>query len=546
MRRNRAAGFARFDRLSVMMLLVDTFRDKATKPNHIDVMEEIVKKQRVGLNIPVSHFTSMLSWDKATIDELVQKAIDVAVKVGLRIDEDEGKVYLEEAESKGARVDWPAKAAMFTRDQIEETIAVMVKTVPVPNPYRELAKNDEGCQKTFWVGNGGNLIFDWENWTAKGPTRQDMVELCNWAQGCDQVGDFFPMMLKDVDQKLTPIYNYALMAKHCRKNVFHEQPTEPLHVVYLDKMSTVYHKHRGIKQPMPQWEYVNPPFRMGVRGIKTMLARVDTGICNTMGIGPMSVAGMSAPVTVAGLAVTALAELLAALTFFRVLRPGYGLMSNVCTGSLDLRTARVSYMGMHTHLCNLALCELLYRGVGVDAWPLTWYRDANEPGLQAAYEYAFNGLLFSCMNRGGAFAEIGGLCSGNMFSPHQALIDMEIIKEFSELTYGFEASDEALAIDEIVSARFEQGVHMSTEHTIEYMQDGIPFSSFFYRGMSGGAQHDKSHTQTAEIMERVAASVEASKAMGREVEPDNELGDEMYELVKEAAAELGVEAPPLP
>ena len=59
-----------------------------------------MNKQRVGLNIPVSHFTSMLTWDKATIDELVQKAIDVAVKVGLRVDEEGGKVYLEEAESK--------------------------------------------------------------------------------------------------------------------------------------------------------------------------------------------------------------------------------------------------------------------------------------------------------------------------------------------------------------------------------------------------------------------------------------------------------------
>ncbi len=504
-----------------------------------------MEKQRVYLNIPVAHHASMLSWDQGTIDEMVQKAVDVAVNVGLRVDEDGGKVYLEEAESKGARIDWPAKAAMFTRQQIEETMAVMVKTVPVPKPFRELARNDEGCPKAFWVGNGGNLIFDWDNWTAKGPTRQDMVELCNWAQGCDQIGDLFPMMLKDVDQRLTPIYNYALMAKHCRKNVLHEQPTEPIHVVYLDKMSSVYEKHRGTKQPMAQWEYVNPPFRMGLRGIKTMLARVDTGICNSMGIGPMSVSGMSAPVTAAGLAVTALAEVLAALTFFRILRPGYGLMGNVCTGTLDLRTARVSYMGMHTHLCNLALCELLQRGIGVDAWPLTWYRDANEPGLQAAYEFAFNGLFFSGLHRPNTFAEIGGLCNGNMLSPQQALIDMEIIKEFAELTHGFEASDEALGVDEIVAARFEQGVHMSTEHTIEYMQDGIPFSSFFYRGLSAGAQHDKNHTQTAEILDRVAASVEAQKAKGREVEPDNELGNEMYELVKEAASELGIEAPPM-
>ena len=59
-------------------------------------------KEHVHVNIPVAHFRSVLSWDKQTIDSLVDKAIDLAVKVGLRLEQDVDGKYLQEAQSKGA------------------------------------------------------------------------------------------------------------------------------------------------------------------------------------------------------------------------------------------------------------------------------------------------------------------------------------------------------------------------------------------------------------------------------------------------------------
>ena len=101
------------------------------------------------------------------------------------------------------------------------------------------------------------------------------------------------------------------------------------------------------------------------------------------------------------------------------------------------------------------------------------------------------------------------------------------------------------AIEEVKQARFEQGVHMATEHTLKQVQDGVPFSDFLFRGLAAGAQHDKNHTQTDELMEKAAQAVAAARVKGRNTKPDEELGNELYEYVKEAAAELGLEAPPL-
>ena len=499
---------------------------------------------QVHLQIPLAHFQSVLSWDKPLIDSLADKAVGVAEKIGLRLDEEGAAVYLKEAESKGCRIDWPQRTALFRRSDIEKTIEVMRRTNPLPQPQRELITG-EIRDARFNVGNGANLLFDWDKWQVKAPDKTDLVNLCRWAQGCDSVSSLWqPVMLKDIDQKLEVLYSYALMCKYCRKEVHANQATEPVHVKYLPKMFAVVEKHRGYRQQVAPWEYINPPFRLGLRGLETMLARVDTGACKVMGIGPMSVSGMSSPVTIAGHAVTALAEILAGLTFLRILRPGYGLKAVVCTGSLDLRTARVSYFGMHTHLGNLAAWELITRGLGVDAGTLTWYRDANEPGMQALYEFGMSQAFFSSvLNR--SHPEIGGLCSGNMFSPEQAVLDLELVREFNELTSGFEVSEEALGLEEIVRARFEQGFHMSSEHTIRHMKDGIPYSGFLYRGLSAGSQHDKTRNQTAELMERAAESVRKDTEKGRAAEPDDKLAGELYEIVKEAAAEIGVAAPTL-
>jgi trimethylamine:corrinoid methyltransferase-like protein len=503
-----------------------------------------METKRVHLNIPVAGFRSVLSWDKPTIDSLVDKAIDLAVKVGIRLEQDADGKYLTEAQSKGAKADWDAHAAMFSRAQIEQTIEVMRKTWPAPDPLRQMRTVPLGRDEKFFVGNGSNLMFDWDAWRVKAPTVQDVAWLCHWAQGCPDVKDFFPpVMLKDIDQRLAPLYNYALMAKYCHKNVWHEQPTEPIHVRYLDKMARLYQQHRGFFHPVQEWEYINPPFRFGRRSLEAMLERIDTGICKEIGIGPMSVAGMSSPVTVAGMAVTALAEIFCALTLCRILRPGTGLKTVICTGSLDLRTARVSYFNMHTHLGNLATWELVVRGVGAGCTSLTWYRDANEPGLQATYEFGMAQAFFNSIMD--YFGEIGGLCNGNIFSPHQAVMDIAMAKEFNELAAGFEVDPDSLGLEEVAAARFDQGQLMGAEHTLEHMMDGVSFSDFLFRGLPAGAQHDRHHTQTQELMEKAKTTVDDQVAQGRQTPPDEKLANEMHKLVKEAAAELGIEAPPL-
>jgi len=499
---------------------------------------------RVYLNIPAAHFHPVLSWDQSTIDRLVGQAIRAAVQVGLQIPDDHDGIILTEANGKGATIDKANRAVRFSESDVRATIEVMRKTCSTPDPVRARIVGHDG-QEGFGVGNGANLLFDAETWQVRPPSAEDLVELCRWAQGCGAVASVFPpVILKDIDQRLAPIYSYALMGKYCGKQFFHEQPTEPIHVKYLDRMARVVESHRGYFQPMQAWEYINPPFKLGRRAVETLLTRIDLGVCDHVGIGMMTVAGMTAPVTVAGAVVAGVGEVLAGLTLMRILRPAIGLRTGMFSGRLDLRTARVSYYSLRTWLQNLAGWEVLVRGLGVDGPCLTWYRDANEPGMQALYEFGtaqafFSAVLDYCT------PEIGGLGCGNIYSPEQAVLDMEAMREFRDLTTGFDASEEVAGLNAIIEGGFDASWHMSSEHTLDHMKEGVPYGRRFFRGLAAGAQHDRNRTQTEELLQMAKDEVRKAKAAGKEFTPDTKLSGELYEHVRVAAKELSIEAPPL-
>ena len=424
--------------------------------------------ERVRLILPGNRCNDLLSWDRQEIDRCIQNAIELAKKMGCRVDSEE---YLREAEKKGARIDWNRHATVPTERQIQDVCSVLRKT----NPMQDQAEPPAGRGKfePVHVGNGGNLLFDWNQWCARIPKTADLQRVCRWAQGCDDIGSLFqPFMLKDMSLVLEPMYAYALMSRYCRKKVYHAQPTEPVHVKFLDRMARIVDRHRGYYQPMAGFEYINPPFRLSKRAVRTMLARIDLDVCDTVGVGSMTVSGMSAPVSVIGAAITALAELLSACVFFHTLRPEPGLLVNVCTGELDLATGRVKYFGMRSHLQNIAAAELIRRGLRTDASFLTWYRDANEPGLQACYEYGSAQAFFSAL-LSHVYPEVGGIACGNCFSPEQAVMDIEIIKEYCEVLFGFDADLDMSVLDDVLKAGYEPGFHLTSDYTLNHMQEHL-------------------------------------------------------------------------
>ncbi len=496
---------------------------------------------RAYLNVPVNQFGPLLVWNESSRKRAVDAAFAVLAHTGVGI---RHAGYLDELADRGARVDRTRSVVRFDAQDLEQTIDVLRATSPVPTkrpgPLRQKRR-----PARLGVGSGANQLFDWDRWAALPATRATLRQVCHWANGCDKIVRLStPLHLHGTGGRplLETLEGYALMARWCCKPVFHSFPLVPLHVKYLARMERAVADARGYRPTMPAMEWVSLPLKIDPRALDTLLAAFDQGVCDTLGFGTMTVSGMSAPVTVAGACVTGLAEVLGALSVLRILRPGAKLATMPATGQMDMDTGRVQYYGFRALRQNMAFAELM-RGLGVQVDFLTFYREANEPGLQACYEMAMAATFFKAL-KGGGSPGLGSLACSNLFSPEQAVMDAQILLENLDLFSDFDTSEAALGLEAILDAGFESDTFLTHDHTLGRYRDELPLSRFFFRGLTAGAHHDRDRTQTDELLAQAHEACVAQRAAGAQLEPDDGLADELDSIVREAAGELGVEPPP--
>lgn len=346
------------------------------------------------------------------MDELCERCLDIAERAGLQIEADEGD-YPNQLKKLGARVE--GNTVYFTRAQLLDTLDVLRRCHPAGDPARRLTSPAGRDAQEVLVGNGANLVFDWEKWNVTPGDRFTLASLADWAQGNSDVTALFPpVMIQDIDMVLEPIYNYALLAGHCRKDFYHEQPTHPIHVEYLGKMAKWCGRIPGIST---RCRSMSSSIRLqnGPAGHRYHAQAHRFGTLRRNGRRKHGGQRRERPVTVTATAVTAVAETLCGLALFHTLRPQAGLDAFFATGSFDVRTSRIDFFGMHTHLQNVACWDIFVRGFGVDTELLTWYRDANEPGLQACYEFGMAQSFFSGLTGAARLSSAGSPTA--IFSP---------------------------------------------------------------------------------------------------------------------------------
>ena len=493
---------------------------------------------RAYLNFPVAQFAGLLSWDDAAMEGVVDAAFEILAKVGIQLDSEE---YLKKLEQQGARVDWSERRVCFTGKVIAETIQTMRESCPY-SP-EDLVRKSENDTQGYVLDPSGNFFFDYERWEAVPGSSRILRDLCRFVNGWDKAGGIGTCARRqDVDPALEILDSYALMARWSAKPFYYDCAIEAAHVKYLMEMQAAVEAVRGSSQTMMNLEWPTTPLRLPSRCIDTLLTKFDLGVTDTIGFGTQAMSGATAPATVYGLCAIAIAETLGCNTVMHLLRPQAELITHIATGWLDMRTARGLYWGPQVHLQNIAAADIYRQHLGIDVALQIWYRDANEPGLQACYEYASALTLFQ-MLVGREGPHVGGLSDGNMFSPEQAVFDAEMHAEFCDLFSGFEVSEDALGIETILDAKSDGDRLLGSDHTIRHLPNALPFGQFFPRGVLAADRHDKDDTQTQQLLDRAHEQYVTAKTAGAAMEPDDKLASELDRIVFAAARELGVEAP---
>ena len=271
------------------------------------------------------------------------------------------------------------------------------------------------------------------------------------------------------------------------------------------------------------------------------MARADAGM-DPVGMGAMTTVGVSAPLTAPGFAAMATAEVLGALCVVRRLRPHVGLMAALTGGVQDMRTGRVSYQCPSAVAAHYLTVDVFRHVFGARLHYYWGYRDANEPGMQACYEWGMLNMFHRSFSGPGA-TEVGGLADGNLFSPEQAVMDIAMEEDAGQIFGGFEFNHDAIGLDLILEAGHDVEAYVTHPHTLARCRQAPPFSDFWLRGVPAASQHNSGRSQTRRLMDQAHEACLDARKRGEEAQPDRLLADEAWAIVREMAQELGVRAP---
>jgi trimethylamine--corrinoid protein Co-methyltransferase len=223
--------------------------------------------------------------------------------------------------------------------------------------------------------------------------------------------------------------------------------------------------------------YFNPvtPLILNQSTAENMLTTIEHGM--PLIFSNYGMAGMSTPITSAGILALLNAELLAGLVFSQLVKPGTPVILGSLPAFFDMK-AMVDFFDPQTMLLNLACAEMMaYYQIphaGTSGSANGWGAD-----LVASQALMINHLT-SLMGKVGLVPFVGGTHGSKVFSPLMTVYSNEIIEQARQFTKGFIINEETLALSEVQKAG-TGGSFLSSHQTLKLFREAYHSSSIFPR-----------------------------------------------------------------
>ena len=187
--------------------------------------------------------------------------------------------------------------------------------------------------------------------------------------------------------------------------------------------------------------------------------------------------GATAPSTIAGAIVQAVAECLAGLVYVNAVQPGAAAIFGTWPFGLDLRTGAMTG-GSGEQALLTAGCAQMHRFYDLPGGAAAGIADSKLPDMQAGWEQMCSNVMagLSGLNMvyeaAGMHASLLGFC-------HESLImGDDIIGQALRCVRGIEVNDETLALDQMADVCMNgPGHYLGTEQTLSRMQTDCVYPS---------------------------------------------------------------------
>jgi trimethylamine--corrinoid protein Co-methyltransferase len=431
--------------------------------------------------------------DDTEMERVHEAALDVLEHTGLIL---RGRFLLEALAEAGCRVDFRRERAWFLPDLVEKQIEAQRNRYPMVRsslwyPFcREMPCNDAAWPEEFCVdyGFGTPVIYDYPEGRYRAPTRDDQVNMIKLGDALEPVRAVCaPFICGDVDSRIEVIESSRLLLLHTDKPGW-VGTSDRREVKYLAEFARLFLENHSESERRNILREA-PPFFVHAYCTTSPL-KLDTHPCMVLeealkygfpvNFAPMPILGGTTPMTPAGSLVVATAEILGCITAATLVDPGVFYYATVITGEMDMRTTQVCYATPAAVLTDAALHQLFRFKYGLVVNVEPAYLEAKCPGMQAAFMKTYRQMALASMVS--SSLPVGLLDNGSVFSPVQAMIDLDVNRALYKLHEGLEVNEETLCVDLIRDMEFcESKAYLETEHTLRHFKNATWDTSLFDR-----------------------------------------------------------------
>lgn len=396
-------------------------------------------------------------------------ALDALEQIGLSGAPDSGIAHMTRA---GATLGDDGRLR-FPRALVEETIANANKEITLfaRDPRHDLHLT--GPRVHFGTAGAAVHMVDVDGQNYRNSTLQDLHDA---ARITDRLNNIHflqrPMVARDIpdafEMELNTVYACcAGTTKHVGTSF-----SEPSHVAPALEL---LHLIAGGEDKWRERPFVSnsncfvvPPMRFATESCDVMEACIEGGMPVLLLSAGM--AGATAPSTIAGAIVQAVAECLAGLVYVNAIRPGHPAIFGTWPFGLDLRSGAMTGGSGEQALLS-AGCAQMHRFYGLPGGAAAGIADAKLPDMQAGWEQMCSNVMAGLAGLNMVYEAAGMHASLLGFCHESLILGDDLIGQALRCVRGIEVDDETLALDQMREVCLNgPGHYLGTDQTLARMQ----------------------------------------------------------------------------
>ncbi len=399
-------------------------------------------------------------YDQDSLERIYKGAVRVLGEMGMKV---ESRQCLEAMERFGCRIDYPAERAIFP----PEVISRMLEMVRDQHPgwQREFPHPDPG----YSAGGDGScpLYYSERNGDRRRATEADCVEALKIVEASGVANTGVPTLNSSVGSRYEAIRCLELAIATLNRTVVRGTDLfHPEQVPFAVELGRLYRND-------PAWllhlaSCITTPLTIGKTIADLAVAKApytSAYYCAP----PMPVMGANSPLTPAGTAVVAIAEILGSYVLAKSLNPETRVVALSLCALMDMRGGNMVFCAPEVLAADIAIVETMECYLKLPARAYGGYTDAKLPGMRAIRE-----KLLRCLGLG-LYSELtgfsGALDQGKVFSPTQMILDQDLHNFLARYVTEHMVDEDMLAVDEILEIGWDRASYLTHEHTIRHMRD---------------------------------------------------------------------------